>query len=411
MLVIIHEFGHFYFAKRAGILVREFAIGMGPKILSYRKNGTTYTVRLLPLGGYVRMAGYGDDEAELRAGMPIKIVLDQDDQVTHINLSEKEQIQSLPMELTQFDLDKELFVEGMIPGKNMPIRYSVKRDALIIEPDGTEVQVAPIEVQFQSASLWNRILTNFAGPMNNFILGIIVFSLLAFMQGGVASNDNVLGDIQPGSPAEEAGLTQGDRVVAIDDQEVGTWQEMVVLIQQHPNEEIALTVEAPEGGDTKEISITPNEATTEQGESYGQIGVYQPFDQSFQAKVTFGFTQTWFIITSIFSLIGSMFTRGFDINAFGGPVAIYAATEEVVSYGFMSVLSFLGSLSVNLGTVNLLPIPALDGGKILLNFVEGVRGKPLEPEKEGIITVIGVGLLFVLMILITWNDIQRFFFG
>src|SRR5699024_6846739 len=152
---------------------------------------------------------------------------------------------------------------------------------------------------------WNRILTHFAGPMNNFILGIIVFSLLAFMQGGVASNDNVLGDIQPGSPAEEAGLTQGDRVVAIDDQAVGTWQEMVVLIQQHPNEEIALTVEAPEGGDTKEISITPNEATTEQGESYGQIGVYQPFDQSFQAKVTFGFTQTWFIITSIFSLIGS----------------------------------------------------------------------------------------------------------
>src|SRR5699024_8981686 len=110
---------------------------------------------------------------------------------------------------------------------------------------------------------------------------------------------------------------------------------------------------------------------TEQGESYGQIGVYQPFDQSFQAKITFGFTQTWLIITSIFSLIGSMFTRGFDINAFGGPVAIYAATEEVVSYGFMSVLSFLGSLSVNLGTVNLLPIPALDGGKILLNFVEG----------------------------------------
>lgn len=106
-----------------------------------------------------------------------------------------------------------------------------------------------------------------------------------------------------------------------------------------------------------------------------------------------------------------MFTKGFDINAFGGPVAIYAATEEVVSYGFYSILSFLGFLSVNLGTVNLLPIPALDGGKILLNIIEGVRGKPLEPEKEGIITVIGVGLLFILMILITWNDIQRFFFG
>lgn len=106
-----------------------------------------------------------------------------------------------------------------------------------------------------------------------------------------------------------------------------------------------------------------------------------------------------------------MFTRGFDINAFGGPLAIYAATEEVASYGFMSIISFLGYLSVNLGTVNLFPIPALDGGKLILNLIEGIRGKPLEPEKEGIITVVGVVLLLILMVLITWNDIQRFFLG
>ena len=400
--MIIHEFGHFYFAKRAGILVREFAIGMGPKIFSYRKNNTTYTVRLLPLGGYVRMAGYGDDETELKAGMPLSVVLDEKGDVTHINLSEKPLIDAVPLELTHFDLDRDMVIEGVVPGQEQASRYSVKRDALIIETDGTEVQVAPIDVQFQSASLFNRMLTNFAGPMNNFILGIIVFSSLAFMQGGVAVNRSQVGDVVANSPAQEAGLQANDVITAINGQEVSTWSEMTALIQENPGKDMELLIERNEK--EQHIQLISDPET-------GLIGIQQSIDRSFGAKIMYGFSQTWFVISSIFSLILSMFTKGFDINAFGGPVAIYAATEEVVSYGFYSILSFLGFLSVNLGTVNLLPIPALDGGKILLNIIEGVRGKPLEPEKEGIITVIGVGLLFILMILITWNDIQRFFFG
>lgn len=400
--MIIHEFGHFYFAKRAGILVREFAIGMGPKIFSYRKNNTTYTVRLLPLGGYVRMAGYGDDETELKAGMPLSVVLDEKGDVTHINLSEKPLIDAVPLELTHFDLDRDMVIEGVVPGQEQASRYSVKRDALIIETDGTEVQVAPIDVQFQSASLFNRMLTNFAGPMNNFILGIIVFSSLAFMQGGVAVNRSQVGDVVANSPAQEAGLQANDVITAINGQEVSTWSEMTALIQENPGKDMELLIERNE--EEQHIQLISDPET-------GLIGIQQSIDRSFGAKIMYGFSQTWFVISSIFSLILSMFTKGFDINAFGGPVAIYAATEEVVSYGFYSILSFLGFLSVNLGTVNLLPIPALDGGKILLNIIEGVRGKPLEPEKEGIITVIGVGLLFILMILITWNDIQRFFFG
>ena len=402
ILVIIHEFGHFYFAKRAGILVREFAIGMGPKIFSYRKNNTTYTVRLLPLGGYVRMAGYGDDETELKAGMPLSVVLDEKGDVTHINLSEKPLIDAVPLELTHFDLDRDMVIEGVVPGQEQASRYSVKRDTLIIETDGTEVQVAPIDVQFQSASLFNRMLTNFAGPMNNFILGIIVFSSLAFMQGGVAVNRSQVGDVVANSPAQEAGLQANDVITAINGQEVSTWSEMTALIQENPGKDMELLIERNE--EEQHIQLISDPET-------GLIGIQQSIDRSFGAKIMYGFSQTWFVISSIFSLILSMFTKGFDINAFGGPVAIYAATEEVVSYGFYSILSFLGFLSVNLGTVNLLPIPALDGGKILLNIIEGMRGKPLEPEKEGIITVIGVGLLFILMILITWNDIQRFFFG
>lgn len=411
ILVIIHEFGHFYFAKKAGILVREFAIGMGPKIFSHRKNGTTYTVRIFPLGGYVRMAGYGDDEMELRAGMLVKIKLDDTNTITEIDLSDKQQLDGVPMELVAYDLDKDMYLEGNVAGRDGLVRYTVKRDALITEPDGTQVQVAPLDVQFQSAPLLKRMMTNFAGPMNNFILGILVFSAIAFIQGGVLVNESRIGEISPNSPAQEAGLQEGDQVTAINGQEVKLWPELVQTIQSSPNEPLLLKVKSQSDDSVKEVSITPSIQTDEDGNEYGQIGIMQAIERSFSSKIIYGFTQTWFIITSIFSLIGSMFTRGFDVNAFGGPVAIYAATEEVVGYGFMSILSFLGYLSVNLGTVNLLPVPALDGGKLLLNLVEGVRGKPLEPEKESIITLIGVVMLLLLMIVITWNDIQRFFFG
>ncbi len=411
ILVIIHEFGHFYFAKKAGILVREFAIGMGPKMFSHRKNGTTYTVRIFPLGGYVRMAGYGDDEMELRAGMLVKIKLDDANTITEIDLSDKQQLDGVPMELVAYDLDKDMYLEGNVAGRDGLVRYTVKRDALITEPDGTQVQVAPLDVQFQSAPLLKRMMTNFAGPMNNFILGILVFSAIAFIQGGVLVNESRIGEISPNSPAQEAGLQEGDQVTAINGQEVKLWPELVQTIQSSPNELLLLKVKSQSDDSVKEVSITPSIQTDEDGNEYGQIGIMQAIERSFSSKIIYGFTQTWFIITSIFSLIGSMFTRGFDVNAFGGPVAIYAATEEVVGYGFMSILSFLGYLSVNLGTVNLLPVPALDGGKLLLNLVEGVRGKPLEPEKESIITLIGVVMLLLLMVVITWNDIQRFFFG
>lgn len=411
ILVIIHEFGHFYFAKKAGILVREFAIGMGPKVFSHRKDGTTYTVRMLPLGGYVRMAGYGDDETELRAGMLVKVQLDENQRITHVDLSDKEQMDGIPMELVGYDLDEAMYLEGNVAGRDGLVRYLVNRDALITEADGTQVQVAPLDVQFQSAPLAKRMLTNFAGPMNNFILGIIVYTVLAFAQGGVAVNDSVLGEVESGSAAAEAGLVEGDRVQAVNGDEISTWIQLVQKIQASPGKEVQLTIQPEAGGPIENVAVIPKKQVAEDGTAYGQLGVYQAFDTSFQSKIVFGFVQTWTIISSIFSLVASMFTNGFDINAFGGPLAIYAATEEVASYGFLSVVSFLGYLSVNLGTVNLFPIPALDGGKLLLNVVEGIRGKPLEPEKEGIITVVGVVLLLLLMVLITWNDIQRFFFG
>ena len=112
----------------------------------------------------------------------------------------------------------------------------------------------------------------------------------------------------------------------------------------------------------------------------------------------------------VISTILGMFKRGFDVNQFGGPVAMAQMTNTVVQYGALTVINFMSMLSANLGIMNLLPIPALDGGKIILNIYEAIRGKPLAQEKEGIITLIGVAILFILMIVVTWNDIMRAFF-
>lgn len=409
VLVIFHEFGHYYFAKKAGTLVREFAIGFGPKIFSYRKNETTFTVRILPIGGYVRMAGY-EEETEIKPGMSVGILLDENDEVTTINTCKKKQLlEVVPIQVSAIDLEKDLYIEGYLSGDDTKlVRYSVKRNTLLIEEDGTEVQIAPLDVQFQAASLPQRMMTNFAGPMNNIILAIITFTLMAFLQGGVISNENELGSIVEGSPACEAGLAKGDQVLAIDGNKMTSWTEIVKVIQKSPEKSLKFTLKSVDGSD-KQLNVIPEAKKGNDDSEIGIIGVNAPVDTSFTAKLFFGFTYTWTVIVQILAALGSIFTKGFSIDMFGGPVAIYATTEAVVKTGYIGVLNWMGILSINLGIINLLPVPALDGGKLLLNAVEGVRGKPLSQEKEGIITLIGVGLLALLMVLVTWNDIQTYF--
>jgi regulator of sigma E protease len=142
----------------------------------------------------------------------------------------------------------------------------------------------------------------------------------------------------------------------------------------------------------------------------GQIGVTEQLNTSFTARISYGWTQFATIVSLIFGVLGHMITHGFNLNDFGGPVAIYAGTSQATTLGVTGVFNFLAVLSINLGIVNLLPIPALDGGKLLLNILEAIRRKPIPEKAEGIVTLIGFGLLMLLMILVTWNDIQRYFF-
>lgn len=409
VVVVVHEFGHFYFAKRAGILVREFAIGMGPKIYSHRgKDGTLYTIRLLPLGGYVRMAGF-EEEEELKPGMVVGLVTDKDEHVLKINTSKKVNLtQAIPLEITQYDLLDQLTITGFVNGNEQDERtFTVSKTATIIEEDGTELRIAPREVQFQSAKLWQRMLTNFAGPMNNFILSFVIFTVLAFAQGGVQDlNSTVISGVGSDTPAQAAGLKAGDKITKINDTTVTDWAELTQAIQAADDQ--TLTIQYEQADQTKEATVTPKKVE-QNGQTLYQIGISAPINTSTSAKLIGGVTMSIQSFTRIIKALGSLI-QNFSLDKLGGPVAIFEISSQAATQGWMTVLSVMGLISMNLGIFNLLPIPALDGGKLVLNVIEGVRGKPLSQEKEGIITLIGFGLMMVLMVLVTWNDIQRFFF-
>ena len=408
VIVIIHEFGHYYFAKKAGILVREFAIGMGPKIFQVRKGETVYTLRLLPIGGYVRMAGHDEDEQEIKPGMMITIELDKENIVQKLNFDEHLIIEnSVPFQIEEADLHRSMTLSGYFVNSEEKVNLTVSKQATIIESDGTEVVVAPIERQFNSASLWNRIKTNAAGPMNNFILSIIIFIIVGLMQGGVPSNDPVIGQVSDQSAAHEAGLQTSDKIISIDGVDIHSWDEMTSIVRSSADNTLSMTIQR--NGDTKNVSITPKSVEGQNGSKIGQLGVTRTLDNSILSILGYGFTQTISVIVLVLSALVSIFTKGFNLNQLGGPVAIYSLTSQVAKNGLIDLLSFMGMISANLGVMNLLPIPALDGGKLVLNFIEGIRKKPLDPEKEGYLTIAGAIFLFALMLLVTWNDIMKLF--
>lgn len=406
ILVIVHEFGHFYFAKKAGVRVREFAIGMGPKLFQTRRNGTTYTIRVLPVGGYVRMAGRAEAEEEtIRPGMTI-VVVQQDGVVTRLNLSDQtELVGGRALTVNRVDLVDDMFVEGYWADDDQTlVKLPVDHEASVIEADGTEVLVAPRDTHFESAKLWQRALINFAGPMNNFILTVVLFMGLAFAMPGVTTT--TLQDVAQNSPAATAGLKKGDTIEKIDGVKMSSWQKMQTTIQALPKEKTTVTYER--NGQSKTTKLTPK-AVKNGGMLVGQIGVTPTTTKAFVPRVQYAFRATGQAMTQIFRAIQNLI-QGFSLNKLGGPVAIYKNTEQVSSYGFLAIVSFTALLSVNLGMMNLLPIPGLDGGKLLLNAVEAVVRRPLPERVETAVTLAGVAFLFVLMIAVTGNDIIRYFF-
>lgn len=412
VLVTVHEYGHMFFAKRAGIMCPEFAIGMGPKILSFRKNETLYTIRLLPVGGYVRMAGDGLEEPPVQPGMHVKIKLNKNDEITHIILDDHHKFQQIEaIEVKKCDFKEGLFIEGITAYDEERHHFNIADKAFFVE-NGSLVQIAPKHRQFTYKKPYQKFLALIAGPLFNFLLTLVLFIGLAYYQG---TPTNGIADVAKDSPAEKAGLHSGDKIVKVGDYKVSSKNELSQATDKIKDNPTQVTVKRD--GHEKTFKITPKKYTEQitkvKKETHYRLGIQAETEHTAFKPILDGFERTIiagkYIFIAIVSLIASIFTGHFSFDMLNGPVGIYHHVDSVVKTGVINVINLTALLSVNLGLMNLLPIPALDGGRILFVIYEAIFRKPLNKKAETVMLAIGAVFVLIIMILVTWNDIQRYF--
>ncbi|MBO9607921.1 MAG: RIP metalloprotease RseP [Paenibacillaceae bacterium] len=400
VLVTLHEWGHYYFAKRAGILVREFAIGFGPKLFSYKKGETRYTLRLLPIGGFVRMAGEDPEIVQVSPGQTVALQLDRSGVVSHLYLDQLDLRSNVVIgEVRQLDLERELHVSLDVDGE--AIRYPVHPQALMVAK-GRETQIAPLDRQFGSKTVGQRALAIFAGPVMNFLLAFVLFLIAMFMHG--IPQQIKLDSVSAGSPAEQAGLKAGDIIKEINDVEIGADSGKIVTeIQKSADRSMRWIIER--GGEQRQVQMTPMLKD-------GALIVGIRMD-SINRKATFGegVTGAWDSMVgttkNIFLGFKMIVTGNFKLDDLGGPIRIVEVSNEFADLGLKYMIAFSGSLSLYLGIFNLLPIPALDGSRLVFLGYEAVRGRPVDPQRESMVHFIGFALLMLVMLAVTYNDILR----
>lgn len=251
VIVTIHEWGHYFFAKRAGILVREFAIGFGPKVFSFKRGETRFTLRLIPAGGFVRMAGEDPEIVEVQPGQTVAVRL-KDGIVHRIYLDRLDERKDvLRGEVVSIDLERNLHIDLDVEGEVE--KYAVHPSAHLIARGG-ETQIAPIDRQFGSKTVGQRAMAIFAGPLMNFILAFVLF-LVYVQMAGVRDNIQV-SELSANMPAAEANLQVGDVITAVDGEQIGTdVYKMIDIIAEHPNESITLNI--IRNGSQQTVTITP----------------------------------------------------------------------------------------------------------------------------------------------------------
>lgn len=318
LVVFIHEFGHFAVAKMVGIKVNEFAVGMGPKLIQKKKGDTLYTLRLLPVGGYVKMEG---------------------------------------------------------------------EDEVSDDPRG-----------FAKVSPLARMAVVVAGAFMNFVLAIIVLSIVAFNTG---TPTTTIEETTINSPAQMSGITSGDTIITINDIKTNSWNDISETINAtKPNVEMKIVVER--NNKTETITVLP---TTDEGRTI--IGIIPRYKKSFLLAIKGGFENTFLFVKLMFNFLGMLFQGKVSTNDLSGPIGVINEVGNAAKLGFVNLLFLLGFINVNLGFFNLLPIPALDGSRLIFLLIELVRGKPVDPNKEGFIHMVGFVLLISLMLFVTYKDLIK----
>ena len=330
IIVFIHEFGHFIFAKKAGIYVYEFSLGMGPRIFKFnRKNDETeYSIRLLPIGGYVQMAGEGIEEDE-------KI---------------------------------------------------------------------PEEKKMQSKTWIQRFLTVIAGIMFNFILALVLLFIVGLINGTPVNNPYI-SIVDEGINSNI--VNKGDRILEVNGKKVIFTDTMLLRIQVNNGKPLKLKLK-DENGNTKEVTLNPIEVNEDGKTTYKYgIGIGTDTKTGILAAIKYAFVKFASLITQMLLVIGYLFTGKLGLSSLSGPVGIFNVVGQSAKAGFINLIYLTGFISLNVGFMNLLPIPALDGGRILFLLIEKIKGSKVDVKVENTIHTIGFALLMVLMVVITFNDILR----
>jgi regulator of sigma E protease len=406
ILVFVHELGHFLFAKRAGILVREFAIGMGPVVFSKRKGETLYSIRLLPLGGFVRMAGEDPEIIDIKPESIVHLDIKQN-VVTDVWLIDPREVKGelVSGTLVEMDTEKDLFVTIVQDESGEQVRYPLHREAFIHFNKKNEMQIAPLDRQFGSKTVWQRALAILAGPVFNIILTIILFGVYTAVIGVEAKLP--ISMVTKNSPAEKAGLKPGDVIQTVNNKRVSTIDMLRVELINSKGK--AVPFELKRGNQELHVNIAPQK----QGEVY-IIGTM--FDQRQMMRkatmteiVSEGFKQTYNWSVIILDGFGKLVTGQISIDSLGGPAQMGYLTGKAADAGFVALIKWTALLSLNLGIFNLLPIPALDGSRLIFIIIEGVRGRPINPSKESYVHFVGFAMLILLMVFVTINDIRKIF--
>lgn len=331
LLVLVHELGHFITAKLTGMRVDEFAIGFGPKIISFTRGETVYSLRAIPLGGFNDIAG--------------------------------------------------------------------------MDPSNNEAG----ERGYCEKPVLSRMIVILAGSAMNFVLPIVIFFGIFFFAGVSTPNpEPILGTVIAGKAADQAGLKDGDRIISLDGREIASWSEFVDTVKD--NEGTAIKVVAQRGGENIETIMTP---VYDSQAKKAMVGVMSSVDTRYPGlfeSVGLAFEKTAMIVAMMLEALAQIVLK-LSGSELAGPIGVAQMAGEVAQMGFVPLLNFAAFLSLNLGIVNLFPIPALDGGHFVTLCVEAVRGKPMSPKAMEYTQKVGIVLLILLMVLATKNDIVRVFTG
>lgn len=345
IVVFVHELGHYLVARWNGVRVDVFSIGFGPELFGLTdRAGTRWKVSALPLGGYVRMHGDADAAS---ATVNAKAALDPD---------------------------------------SFPAKSALQRMAIVA-----------------------------AGPLANIVFAIVAMAIL-FATVGRPFTPAEVGEVQPDSAAAVAGLQPGDRITAVDQQPVESFEELQFIVRGSPG--VALTFALERGGVPQEIVVTPRASELEdrfgQVHKIGLIGVSRSraateFRRSNPAfALVDATTETFGLITATLEGIGEMIVGSRTTEELGGPLRIGYMSGEIAKDGVVQIMQFVAFLSINLGLINLFPIPVLDGGHLVLYAIELVRGRPINERSQEMAFRFGLALVLSLMVFATWNDLVQF---